>query len=109
MRPHVGEAAVHRSILLLVCLALGACATPSQRIATKLTELGVPQPQARCMGDRLQDRLSISQLKRLQDISRIDSDRLGRMRIGEIADKLTDPRDPALVAEVIRAGIGCAI
>lgn len=100
---------MHRAILLLACLALAACATPSQRIATKLTELGVPQPQARCMGDRLQDRLSVSQLRRLQEISRIDSDRLGRMRISEIADQLTDARDPALVAEVIRAGVGCSI
>lgn len=101
-----------RSAIATLCLAplllLAACATPSQRIATALQERGVPQAQARCMGDRLSTRLSVGQLQRLNEISKLNGGRMDRMSIPEIARALSDPRDPGLVAEVIRAGIGCA-
>jgi len=96
-----------RVLILGGLVLLAACATPSQRIATKLSEVGVPPPQARCMGDRLGSRLSLAQLKRLDEISRINGGRMDRMSIPEIARALSDPRDPGVVAEVIRAGVGC--
>lgn len=92
-----------------VVLALSACATPAQRISRNLVDLGVPQRQAQCMGNRLGERLSIGQLRRLQELSGIRAERLQRMSIRQIADKLTDDKDPGLIAEFIRAGIGCAI
>lgn len=92
-----------------VLLALAACATPSQRITRNLADLGVPQRQAQCMGNRLGERLSIGQLRRLQELSGIRAERLQRMSIRQIADRLTDEQDPGLIAEFIRAGVGCAI
>ncbi len=96
-----------RPTLLVLGLFLAGCATPAQRITAKLIDVGVPPPQAQCMGDRLGTRLSLSQLKRLDEISRINGGRPDRMNIGQIARALDDPRDPAVVAEVIRAGVGC--
>lgn len=98
-----------RLLALAACLLLAACTTPSQRITSNLTELGVPPRQAQCMGNRLGERLSLGQLRRLQELSGIRAERLQRMSIRQIADKLTDEKDPALIAEFIRAGIGCAI
>ena len=95
--------------VLALLLAIAGCATPAQQIATRLGDYGVPPVQARCMGDRLQQRLSLSQLRRLNEIGKLSSDRMGKMSISEIAGKLTDPRDPTLVAEFVRAGIGCAV
>lgn len=95
--------------LLALPLLLTACATPAQRITTNLAELGVPQRQAQCMGGRLAQRLSFGQLRRLQEITSIRADRFERMSIREIASKLTDERDPGLVAEFLRAGVGCLI
>jgi hypothetical protein len=97
----------HLSIALLALLA--ACATPSQRITAKLTEYGVPPTQARCMGDRLQARLSTGQLQRLGEIGRLNRDRVGRMNVSEIAATLNQPGDEALVGEVVRSGISCLI
>lgn len=97
------------AILVALPLALTACATPSQRITRNLAELGVPQRQATCMGNRLGERLSIGQLRRLQELTSIRIERLQRMSIRQIADKLTDEKDPGLVAEFLRAGLGCAI
>lgn len=94
----------------LAALALlTACATPSQRIAAKLTDYGVPAREAQCMGDRLQSRLSVSELKRLNDISRIAEDRRGRMTVADIARTFNSPQDAGLAVELVRAGIGCAI
>jgi hypothetical protein len=100
---------VVRITLLASLLFLAACASPSQRIARKLGEYGVPPGQAQCMGDRLANRLSTSQLRRLGEISRLNPDRIGRMRVDEIARALDDPQDPRLVSEVIRTGIVCLI
>lgn len=96
-------------VLVALPLALTACATPAQRITTNLTELGVPPRQAQCMGGRLGERLSIGQLRRLAELTSIRAERLQRMSIREIADKLTDEKDPGLVAEFLRAGVGCLI
>lgn len=98
-----------RIAMLAPLLLLAACATPSQKIAAKLTEVGVPQPQARCMGDRLQSRLTLTQLRRLDEVVRLNRDRVGNMSINQIARALDDPGDPALFAEVVRAGVGCLI
>lgn len=98
----------HLLALALPLLALAACASPAQRIATTLSGYGVPPAQARCMGDKLQSRLSLGQLRRLDEISRLDSQRLGKMSLSDIAAKLTDPRDAELAAEFLRAGVGCA-
>ena len=98
-----------RFVALAVLVVVAGCATPSQRIASKLTEYGVPPGQARCMGDRLEARLSNRQLQRIGEIGRVNRDRVGRMTVADIAASLNKPGDEALVAEVVRTGIGCMI
>ncbi len=94
----------------LAALALlAACATPSQRIAARLTDYGVPAAQAQCMGDRLQSRLSTAQLQRLGSLSRLNEQRLGQMTVAEIARTFNSPQDAALAVELVRAGIGCVV
>ncbi len=94
----------------LAALALlAACATPSQRIAARLTDYGVPAAQAQCMGDRLQSRLSTAQLQRLGSLSRLNEQRLGQMTVVEIARTFNSPQDAALAVELVRAGIGCVV
>ncbi len=94
---------------LIVLAALAGCATPAQRIASKLGEYGVPPAQARCMGDRLQARLSTAQLQRLGEIGQLNPDRVGNMSINDIGRQLNDPRDPALLIAFVKAGVGCTI
>lgn len=95
-----------RLLAAAALLTLAACATPAQRISTKLVELGVPSRQAECMGDKLQQRLSLSQLRRLAEVTRGRDEKLS---FREIARRLDDTGDPALVAEVLRAGVGCVL
>ncbi len=98
---------MRHAFVLAPCLLLAACATPAQRIATKLTDYGVPPAQAQCMGDRLASRLTRAQLQRLADLAQLDPDRVGKMTIAEIAQTLGERGDPAVVAEVIRTGLVC--
>jgi uncharacterized lipoprotein YajG len=93
--------------VVAVSLLLAGCATPSQRIATKLTQYGVPPTQAQCMGDRLASRLTRAQMQRLADLAHLDPDRIGKMTVAEIAETLGETGDPAIVAEVIRSGLIC--
>jgi hypothetical protein len=90
-------------------LLLAGCASPAQRIERKLVEVGVPQGQAECMGVRLQQRLSVGQLRSLDRLARLNGNRIERMRIDEIARQLSRDGDPALVAEMVRAGLGCLL
>ena len=90
-------------------LALAACATPADRITKKLVELGVPPPQARCMGVRLDQRLSMTQLRQLGRAANVSGEQVGRMSLKEIVHRLRSIDDPLIAAEVLRAGIGCAI
>lgn len=98
-----------KSAALLTALLLAACATPAQRITTNLIDLGVNPGQAQCMGNRLGERLSLGQLRRLQQLTGLPNQRFDRMSIREIASRLSDERDPGLVAEFLRAGVGCLI
>lgn len=97
------------AVLLVATVALAGCATPSQRISSKLVAYGVPEPQAVCVGDRLEDRLSVSQLRRIGDIAKRSRDDTGRVTIAQFAAALNRPGDEELVAEVLRAGLGCMI
>jgi hypothetical protein len=95
--------------VLALALLCAACATPAQRITTKLTDYGVPPRQAQCIGERLASRLSNAQLRRLADLVTTNKDRIGRMSINDIARQLNQDGDPQLVAEVLKAGLSCAI
>jgi hypothetical protein len=98
-----------RPLFLVLLALLSACATPSSRITAKLTEFGVPPGQARCMGNGLQDRLSIPQLQRLVEIVELKRDRVGRMTVADIVATLSQSGDTELVVEVLRTGLKCAI
>jgi hypothetical protein len=95
--------------LVLLPLALAACATPATRIERKLVEVGVPRPQAQCMGTRLAQRLTTSELRQLDRLVRQNEDRLARTRLEDLPRTLASLDNPALVTEVVRTGISCLI
>ncbi len=99
---------VQNSLIAALVLVAG-CATPSQRISSKLMSYGVPEPQAVCVGDKLEDRLSIAQMKRIGEIARRSRNEGGLVTIAQVAQALDQPGDEALVAEVLRAGLGCML
>jgi hypothetical protein len=55
-------------IALAVLLVLSACAIPEARLRTGLVNAGLSQPMAACMAERMVDRLSLAQLRRIGDL-----------------------------------------
>ena len=98
--------------LLLVCvLPLAGCASvsPEAKVRAKLIDAGISPPIAGCMAERLVDRLSISQLKRLQSLAKLPDRDIGGMTIDQFLHHLRALDDPEIFAVVSKAGIGCAI
>jgi hypothetical protein len=60
-----------RAFLVLVASALlSSCAVPEARLRAGLVNAGLPPPLAACMAERMVDRLSLMQLRRLGDLPR---------------------------------------
>jgi hypothetical protein len=49
-------------------LALSACAIPEARLRSGLENAGLSRPMAACMAQRMADRLSLMQLRRIGDL-----------------------------------------
>lgn len=96
---------MRRSVVALLLLAT-ACASPAERIATRLEQAGLSPRQAKCMGDRLADRLSYAQLDQLGAL--VKSGDGERLTVGRLVGRMGDA-DPALVNELVRTGLSCAI
>jgi hypothetical protein len=102
------------NLALIGALILSACATvsPEARVRTKLIEAGVKPRVAGCMAERMVDRLSLEQLRKLQSLAnlprRANADD-GGISIDEVAHRLRALDDPVIVSVVLRAGIGCSI
>ena len=95
--------------MIALPLALAACATPGERLGNSLFQLGVPERQAFCMGDRLARNLTGDQLRTIQRLARLGDRQFRRMSIREIAERINPAGDPGLIAEFVRAGVGCLI
>jgi hypothetical protein len=98
-----------KGIPILLLLVVTACATPAQRITRKLVDIGVPDLQASCIGNRLGADLTIGELRRVNELAGLDRDRFGRMTINQLLRQLNHSGDTKLVGKVLRAGLSCAI
>jgi hypothetical protein len=99
------------ALTLLPLLALSACATPSPeaRVRTRLIEAGLSRPMASCMAERLVDRLSIQELRRLSSLGKLKDREIGEMTVEQFLHHIRALGDPHIVKVVTTAGIGCAI
>lgn len=53
---------------LFALALLASCATPEARFRTGLVNAGLSRPMAACMAERMVDRLSLGQLRRIGDL-----------------------------------------
>lgn len=98
-----------RKIVVLAALATAACATPETRVRTALVDAGLSQRVAGCMAERMVDRLSLLQLRRLQSLSSLKGTRVEELSVSELLRRVRALKDPEILSVVTSAGIGCAI
>ncbi|AYJ86542.1 hypothetical protein D3Y57_11880 [Sphingomonas paeninsulae] len=96
-------------IVLSAVLALSACATPESRIRTGLISAGLSAPVASCMAERLVDRLSLLQLRRLLSITTLRDQRIGELTTAQFLHRTRALGDPEILGVVSIAALRCAI
>jgi hypothetical protein len=61
------------------------------------------------MAERMVDRLSITQLRRLQALSKLPEKDIGAMTVDQLLHQVRALKDPEIFLVTSRAGLGCAI
>lgn len=95
--------------LLMLGLALGGCATPETRVRNGLLNAGFSRPVAGCMADRMVDRLSLLQLRRLGRLEQLDDEPLRAQSLERILHRARSLRDPEILAVVTTSAAICAV
>lgn len=99
-----------KPLLILSLAALAACATtPEAKVRNSLLKAGLSEPMAACMAERMVDRLSLVQLRRLSSLSSIKERNLRAMTIDEFIYRTRALQDPEILSVVTSSGLRCAI
>jgi hypothetical protein len=94
--------------LLLPILALTACATPETRLRNGLASAGLPNPVAACMADRMIDRLSLLQLRRLAALGSLSDRPLRELTPEQFLRKVRALKDVEILAITTSSAALCA-
>lgn len=96
---------------LVAALALVGCAStsPEAKVRSSLIDAGISPRVASCMAERMVDRLSMAQLRRLHSLVKLPDRDIGGMTIDQFLHQIRALDDPEVFAVVSKAGIGCAI
>lgn len=95
--------------LLLVPLLLSACATPETRLRTGLVDAGLSPAMAACMADRMVDRLSLLQLRRLSSLGDLKGRRIADLSVGRFLHNVRALGDPEILTVATSSTAVCAL
>jgi hypothetical protein len=100
-----------RAVFTGLLLLAAGCATvsPEARVRSALIGAGLSPRMAGCMAERMVDRLSITQLRRLQALSKLPEKDIGAMTVDQLLHQVRALKDPEIFLVTSRAGLGCAI
>ena len=99
-----------RITLLAMLLALAACSTITEpRVRSALRDAGLSERMAACMAERMVDKLSIAQLRRLQSLANVGKRNVRSMSLDAFLFEVRALKDPEIFAVTSRAGRACAI
>ena len=74
--------------LLALSLALAGCATPETRLRTGLNNAGLSKAMSACMAERMVDRLSLLQLRRLSALGSLKDKRVTDLSLDQFFHKV---------------------
>ena len=94
--------------MLALALALAGCATPETRLRTGLVNAGLSQAIATCMADRMVDRLSLVQLRRLGSLGSLKDKRMTDLSFNQFLHKVRALKDPEILTVTTSSAAVCA-
>lgn len=95
--------------LMLPALALAGCASPETRLRTGLANAGLSQAMATCMADRMVDRLSLVQLRRLSSLESLRGRRVADLTPEQFLRKVRALGDPEILGVTTSSAAVCAL
>ncbi|MEQ8311769.1 MAG: hypothetical protein RIA72_13815 [Sphingopyxis sp.] len=101
-----------RHVLLPVAalaLLLSACATPETRLRTGLNNAGLSKPMSACMAERMVDRLSLLQLRRLASLGSLKDKHIADLSMSQFLHKVRALKDAEILAVSTSSAAVCAL
>lgn len=96
-------------LAIVTALTLSACATPETRLMNGLHRAGLSKPVSACMADRMVDRLSLMQLRRLSSLEGVKGTRLKDVPTDEFLHKVRALKDPEVLGVSTSSLAICAV
>ncbi|HMO75186.1 MAG TPA: hypothetical protein PKD99_10595 [Sphingopyxis sp.] len=99
-----------RSLILpvLAALTLAGCATPETRLRNGLHDAGLSQAMSACMAERMVDRLSLLQLRRLSALGSLKDRRITDLTLDQFLHKVRALKDPEILSVATSSAALCA-
>lgn len=95
--------------LLAVSLALAGCATPETRLRNGLNNAGLSKAMSACMAERMVDRLSLLQLRRLSALGSLKDKRVADLTLDQFFHKVRALKDPEILTVSTSSAALCAL
>jgi hypothetical protein len=91
------------ALVLPISVLLSSCAVPEARLRAGVVNAGLSPPLAACMAERMVDRLSLMQLRRLGDLPRAR----GAVSLAEFLHRVRALGDPEVLSVSTSAAAVC--
>ncbi|MCW0197067.1 hypothetical protein [Sphingopyxis sp.] len=95
--------------LIAACLVLASCATPETRLRNGLRNAGLSQAMSACMAERMVDRLSLVQLRRLSALGSLKDKRITDLSLDQFLHKVRALKDPEILTVSTSSAALCAL
>lgn len=95
--------------MVLLALASASCATPETRVRDGLMRAGLSRPMAACMAKRMVDRLSLTQLRRLDQLASLRDGNARDLTAEQFLHRARALGDPETLAVMTTSAGICAL
>jgi len=95
--------------LIVAALMLAGCATPEARLRTGLNNAGLSKAMSACMAERIVDRLSLVQLRRLSALGSLKDKQLTDLSLDQFLRKVRALKDPEILTVTTSSAALCAL
>lgn len=96
------------AIFGVALFALAGCATPETRVRTGLQKAGLSTAMATCMAERMVDRLSLVQLRRLSSLGSLNEKPLRDLSLDQFLHRVRALKDPEILSVTTTSAGICA-
>ena len=99
----------HVILPMIAALALTGCATPETRLRNGLHNAGLSDAMSACMAERMVDRLSLVQLRRLSALGSLKDKRITDLSLDQFLHKVRALKDAEILAVSTSSAALCAL